>query len=370
MKKVACIFGGESPEYEVSIVSAENVTHQLREAGYDVLPIGIDPAGTWHTGSGAFHTLRTFNGDPTCKKLFSSRMTLSDLDFDVVFPLIHGRTGEDGGIQGFCELLGIPFVGGGVLNQSLCMDKITSKRLLCQSGFPQPLWREVLLPGSNKDRDRILRSLESELGYPVFIKPSRAGSSIGISKAKNRMELISGLDIAFAVDSRVIVEQGVPNPVEIELSAMGGADPFLSVPGRIQPRREYYDFKEKYLAGQTLFEIPAAIPESMNQDMVEQARQAWVLFDCYGMARIDFLCSGSTVYLSELNTIPGFTGISMYPGLLEKSGVSQPELMNTLIELAFARHRTSQVNFRYNSHDDWYRHSTSSDMRDSSNKGR
>jgi len=355
MTKVACVFGGESPEFEVSIVSAENVTKQLIKAGFEVLPIGIDPAGKWHFGDSAFSRLQSYNGNGAVKHKHHSRFQLGRLDFDVLFPIIHGRTGEDGSIQGFCELLGIPYVGGGVLNQSICMDKITTKHLLSQNGFPQPLWRGLTLPETAAEREKMIRSLEADFGYPVFIKPSRAGSSIGITKAKNRMDLIGGLELAFNVDSRVIVEMAVPDPVEIEIAGLGGTKPFLSVPGEVLPNREYYDFREKYLDGSTGFVVPAQISASMEKEMLDQAEKAWKLLDCHGLARIDFLCSGQTVFLSEINTVPGFTEISMYPSLLEKSGISQTEMMKQLVDLALKRHAESERNYRYDSESSWYK---------------
>lgn len=355
MTKVGCLFGGESPEYEVSIVSAENVCSKLSEAGYEVIPIGIDPQGKWHVGEGAFSALKAFNGSELEKAALTNRFILDQLDLDVLFPVIHGRNGEDGAVQGFCELLGLPYVGGGVLNQSLCMDKISAKRLLCERGFPQPAWREVTGNPTPAFLEKQAKELEADLGYPLFVKPSRAGSSIGITKAKNRMDLEVALGLAFQFDTRVIVETAILNPVEVEIAALGGTDPFLSVPGEVLPQREYYDFQDKYLDGATQFVVPASIPESMLNDLNDQARQAWSLFDCFGMARIDFLCSGSTVYLSEINTIPGFTNISMYPSLLEASGVDQLELMNRLVDLAIERHRNQPKKHRFNSQSDWYR---------------
>ncbi|PIE90339.1 MAG: D-alanine--D-alanine ligase A [Acidobacteria bacterium] len=354
MTKVAVLFGGESPEYEVSIVSAENILKQLELAGFETAPIGIDPSGKWHFGSDALNQLKRFRGDGSVKIDSNQRLKLAELQFDVLFPIIHGRTGEDGSIQGFCELLGFPYVGGGVLNQAICMDKITTKRLLTQAGFPQPLWRDLLLKDVLEFKDREICHIESSFGYPVFVKPSRAGSSIGITKAKNRMELLYGLQKAFDVDSRVIVEQAVPNPVELEVSALGKDEPFLSVFGEVIPQGEYYDFNDKYLDGATRFIVPAHVSASMEKDMKTQARKAWKLLNCHGMARIDFLCSGQTAYLSEINTVPGFTDISMYPNLLEKSGISQVKLMRELVKLAFEKHETSQKNYRFNSQSSWY----------------
>ncbi|MCB1044477.1 MAG: D-alanine--D-alanine ligase [Acidobacteria bacterium] len=351
---VALIFGGESPEHEVSIVSARFVAAQLREAGYDVTPVGIDVLGGWHKGEDSFVSLAERVDQDFAVDLSQRAACLTDLvngAFDVVFPLVHGVTGEDGSIQGMCELFGIPYVGGDPLCQALCYDKLSTRMILKHLGLPQPdyvpVYRDTFVGG----RYWVLDQVEASLHYPVFVKPSRTGSSIGITKAHSRNELMTALETAFQYDRRVIVEQTISGR-EIEVALLGDFTPLISAPGEIIPENEFYDYDEKYVKNTTLFEVPASMSVEQLQQLAEYATTAWRATNCYGMARVDFMVSESGVYLNEINTVPGFTEISMYPRLLREGGLTPPELMSRLVELAIDRGKHIR---RYSSRSDWYK---------------
>ncbi|MDJ0835601.1 MAG: D-alanine--D-alanine ligase family protein [Acidobacteriota bacterium] len=347
MTRVALIFGGQSPEHEVSIVSARYVYSQLREAGYSVLPVGIDRSGGWHFGGHAFETLCQ-NPVPKGEGLTS----LAAMDVDVVFPIIHGLTGEDGSIQGYCNLLGLPWVGSDVLSASLCWDKLAARAVLLEHGIPQPPY--LALYRENYDPDVTATQVAEQLGFPVFVKPARAGSSIGISKVNQPENLAAALENAFRFDYRVLVEPGL-EAREIEIAGLGAQDPQLSIPARIIPENEFYDFEEKYLNGRTTFEVPARIEPHVLERMHDIARRAWLALNCYGMARIDFLVTDDEVFLNEINTHPGFTSISMYPRLMRESGVPTPELMRRLVQLALDRDRLQAVTRDFQSGRDWFK---------------
>jgi len=349
MTLVALIFGGRSPEHEVSIVSARNVNQQLKEAGYNVLPVGIDRQGRWHAGDDAFNTLCN---EPTAQTATGMAQVLSRTDLDVVFPMVHGVTGEDGSIQGLCKLLGLPWVGGDALNQSLCWDKLATRTLLHHNRLPQPAFLGFFR--NRYDEDNAIRKIESKLHYPVFVKPSRTGSSIGVSKASGRSQLRDAINLAFEYDYRIIVEQGLDGQ-EIEIAGLGALEPELSIPAEIIPGGEFYDFKEKYLDSGTRFVIPAEMKPAQLEEMKGIAQQAWSILNCYGLSRIDFMVTRDGVYLNEVNTIPGFTSISMYPSLMNKSGVSSTQLMKRLIDLALQRDQLLGVKDHFETQDDWYK---------------
>ena len=354
LTSVALIFGGRSPEHEVSIVSARNVYKQLREAGFEVVPVGIDRNGTWLPGDEAFDALCA---PPTSENVTPDLARFAEIvrdeGIDVVFPMVHGVTGEDGAIQGYCKLLGLPYVGGDLLSQSLAWDKLATRTLMAANGIPQPrflgFYRETF------EMDAAVEEIEKELSYPVFVKPARGGSSIGISKAKDREDLRTALDLALEFDYRVIVEEGL-EAREIEIAGLGAQSPTLSIPAEIIPGGEFYDFEEKYIKDETRFLTPAEVDSAQLETMHEIASKAWLLLNCYGLARIDFRLTAETAYLNEINTIPGFTPISMYPTLLEKSGISGVELMKRLVELALGRDRLMPCREHFESHQDWYKH--------------
>jgi len=348
MTRVALIFGGHSPEHEVSIVSARNVYEQLRLADYTVEPVGIDRNGGWHVGPDAF--------DDLCKGLPANppRRTLADLEVDVVFPMIHGVGGEDGSIQGYCQMLELPYVGGDALNNSLCWDKLATRAVLLENHIPQPPY--LPLYRNNFSAETTLSEVAERFDFPVFVKPARTGSSIGITRVTREQDLIPAIENAFRYDYRILLEPGLVAR-EIEIAGLGGPVPQLSIPAEIIPENDFYDFEEKYLKNSTTFSIPAKLDKPTLAKVHRFARDAWLALNCYGMGRIDFLITDDQVYLNEINTCPGFTGISMYPRLFRESGVSGPELMRRLVTLALERDKMLPVTSTFITGDDWYKES-------------
>ncbi|MCB1050660.1 MAG: D-alanine--D-alanine ligase [Acidobacteria bacterium] len=358
MVHIALVFGGRSPEHEVSIVSARFVAKTLREAGYQVTPIGITTQGEWLSGDGAFNQLCERIGAPASGAAAQHRAqaihVLQTVNCDIVFPLIHGISGEDGVIQGFCDLLELPFVGGDVLNQSICFDKLATRQVLSQIGLPQPQFLALYRHQFEGGRYWLVDEVERQLPYPLFIKPSRTGSSIGISKTHSRAELETALDVAFRYDERVVVEVGIVGR-EMEVSALGGAIPFLSAIGEIVPENEFYDYAEKYLKSSTQFHIPADLPTERAQLLHDYARRAWTATHCFGLARIDFMVSEDHIFLNEINTMPGFTKISMYPKLLQQSGISAVEALTQIVQLGLERGSSASRATTFLSHSDWFK---------------
>lgn len=313
---VAVIYGGRSGEHEISVRSAKSILEAIDRSRYDVVEYFISPEGKWKP-------------NPILPEPGANE------GIDVVFPVLHGTFGEDGTVQGLLELADLPYVGAGVLGSSAAMDKEVTKRLCRESGVPVAeyitLWRD------NLDADAV----EKCLAYPVFIKPANLGSSVGISKAGNRRELNQGLALAAQFDRKLLVERTIVGK-ELECSVIGNATPEASLPSEILPSREFYDYEDKYVLNKTDFRIPAEIPESQIEEVRRMAVVAYRAVECEGMARVDFLLEEATgsLYLNEINTIPGFTSISMYPKMWEHCGVSYPELIDRLIGLAIERHQS------------------------------
>jgi D-alanine-D-alanine ligase len=276
----------------------------------------------------------------------------------VVIPLVHGTGGEDGTLQGLLELANIPYVGAGVLGSALGMDKIAQKDILRQAKFPLPKYVYFLGSEWREYAQRVTATVERSLRYPLFVKPANTGSSVGITKAHNRKEFHAGMDLAVGYDRRVIVEQGVRNVREIECSVLGNDDPVASVPGEVVPSNEFYDYEAKYVDGKSAAIIPARLPKRIAGEIRRMAVRAFRAIDCAGMARADFFVTRKTnrIYLNELNTIPGFTAISMYPKLWEATGIPFRELLDRLISLARERHREKNALLRtYEPSREWYR---------------
>jgi D-alanine-D-alanine ligase len=277
---------------------------------------------------------------------------------DVIFPLIHGTYGEDGTLQGLLELADLPYVGAGVLGSALGMDKIAQKLVCAKAGIP--VARYVWFPSSEYERNprAAVRRVERALTYPLFVKPANTGSSVGITKAHTRAELLEGIAQAARYDRRVIVEQGIRNAREIECAVLGNDEPVVSVPGEILPSNEFYDYDAKYVDGKSQAIIPARLPRAVTARLQKLARLAYTATDCAGMARADFFVTrgGQRVVFNELNTLPGFTSISMYPKLWEASGLAYGALLDRLIELALERHREKGRLVRsYRPDREWYR---------------
>ena len=352
--KVAVIFGGRSGEYEVSLISARSVLSVLDPIKYEVMQIGITHEGAWLTGSNVRDVLAgetkgnldhiALLGDPSLPGLHRLRKTdhnetlelLSEVD--VIFPVLHGTFGEDGTLQGLLEMANVAYVGAGVVGSAVGMDKGVFKDVMRAIGIPVVESIIILRSEVERDAEAIIRKAEQVSGYPLFTKPANLGSSVGVSKCCNRSDLQEGLLEAAAYDRRILVERGV-NAREIEVSVLGNDDPQASVPGEILPSREFYSYEAKYVDGTSGLLIPAPIPTELSEQARMLAVQAFRAIDCAGMARVDFLLDKDTgeLFLNELNTIPGFTQISMYPKLWEATGLTYVQLVDRLIDLALER---------------------------------
>jgi len=355
--RVGLIFGGRSGEHEVSLMSAQGVMGAIDRGKYEVVPIGITKEGRWLASGDPMKALSsgvTAESNPAALLAEPSQRGLMRLDeqeperaltavpvsqLDVVFPILHGPYGEDGTVQGLLELAGIPYVGAGVTASAVGMDKALFKDIMHAHGLPIVLHLVIKRQTWEQEPEKTVARIEAEIGYDCFVKPANLGSSVGISKAHNRFELCTALDEAARYDRKLIVEVAV-DAREIEISVLGNDEPIASVPGEIVPCNEFYDYAAKYLDGKSEMLIPAPIPPETTNLVQQLAIQAYVAIDCAGMARIDFLFDRKTgeVYINELNTIPGFTPISMYPKLWEASGISYTELIDRLIQLALERH--------------------------------
>jgi D-alanine-D-alanine ligase len=368
-KRIAVIFGGQSSEHEVSRVSAQSVVENIDRDKYDVVMIGITRDGRWLNYDGPVEKLGTGEWQLIAESQASARKRLAqagdaDADgaagarailkisgaeaenrkIDVVFPVLHGCNGEDGTIQGLFELAGIPYVGSGVLGSALGMDKAYAKIIFEKEGLPQGIYLVFDRKRIRLETDRIADEVESVLAYPCFVKPSNAGSSVGVSKVYDRDGLKEALRLAAEYDRRVLVEEFIDGR-EIECSVLGNDRPVASTVGEVIPCNEFYDYDAKYAAESTSrVVIPAELPEETIQEIREYAVRAFKSLDCAGLSRVDFFVHRKTgrVYINEINTMPGFTSISMYAKLWEASGVSYPELVQRLIELAVERHEDNR----------------------------
>ncbi len=327
MIKVALVFGGKSPEHPVSIVSAKSVYSNIDMEKFKVNLLAITKQGDFFIGEGCFDFLE--KGDTSGVKQTDCGIFKS---FDVVFPVLHGPFGEDGTIQGMLDFLGIPYVGCGVEASAISMHKGISRDLFKIANIPQP---EYIYFSKNETENAIAKIVNS-FKFPVFVKPCRSGSSIGISKVKKKEELKKAIENAFKYDSEVIVEEGVRVTKELEVAVLGNNELTVSPPGGLIPGDEFYTYEDKYIETKTKFEIPAKIPKDLEQKIKNMAKKAFKTVKGKGMARIDFLYDEekSSVVINEINTIPGFTEISMYPKLMALCGYSFKALITKLIELA------------------------------------
>ena len=359
MKKlaVALLFGGKSGEHEVSLLSAASILQALDRNRYSVVPIGITKEGEWRMGpqfteadfpgtirNGSSVFLPTKPSDRFTLRIQSPGMERGNpVGLDVVFPALHGTYGEDGTLQGLLEMTNIPYVGAGVLGSAAGMDKDVTKRLLRDAGLPIVEFVTALDFQWKEHSENIRKTIESTIGYPCFVKPANLGSSVGISKVRRREELNTAMDLAVQYDRKVIVEKGV-NAREIECSVLGNDDPVASLPGEIIPSKEFYDYNAKYVDEGSRLLIPAPLEQPQTKAVQELAVKTFLATECAGMARIDFFIEKQTgsIYVNEINTIPGFTSISMYPKLWEASGLGYSELIDKLIQLAVERHQSKQ----------------------------
>jgi D-alanine-D-alanine ligase len=353
--RIGVIFGGRSGEHEVSLASAKGIMNAMDREKYEIVPIGITKEGRWIASGDPMKALEAgapeesvpaaLLGDPSQRGLMrleesETAVTTTRLaEIDVVFPVLHGPYGEDGTVQGLLELADVPYVGAGVLGSALGMDKVVMKTVFQARGLPVVAYLVFKRREWERDPQGVMRRIEETLDYPCFIKPANLGSSVGVSKVHGQSELAPALDLAARYDRKILAEQGV-NAREIEVSVLGNDDPIVSVPGEIVPSREFYDYVAKYVDDRSELVIPADLPPETTRQIQKLALEAYLAVDCAGMARADFLLDKDSgqIYVGELNTIPGFTPISMYPRLWEASGISYSELIDRLIELALERH--------------------------------
>ena len=377
--RVGVLFGGRSGEHEISLLSAASILSAIDRKKYDVVPIGITRQGRWVTAAAAQQLL---TGDVAGKSLphgaepppasveaaeVFNPLALagtqpSSLALDVVFPVLHGTFGEDGTIQGLFELADIAYVGSGVLGSATGMDKAAMKQLFAAAGLPQTPFVSLLRSEWKADPKRVMRQIEEQLTYPVFVKPANLGSSVGISKVHDRSELAPAIDLAARFDRRLVVEQGVGGPGvkprELEVAVLGNDAPEASVVGEIVPGAEFYDYNAKYHSNASVPIIPARLSKAEEKQIRAMALAAFRACDCAGLARVDFLMEPATaarnaskgkIFLNEINTMPGFTSISMYPKLWAASGVGYKELIDRLITFAVERHEErKQTSFSHN----------------------
>src|SRR5712692_11068574 len=386
MKKtrVGILFGGRSGEHEVSLLSAASVLEAIDKNKYEVVPIGITKDGRWLTANHAENLLRGKKessqhlraGDPQATTAAAvlatgsamivppvpeaellpfqneahSSHSLNPIHVDVIFPVLHGTFGEDGTIQGLLELADIPYVGAGVLGSAAGMDKDVMKRLFAAAGLPIVKHVTVLRSKWQQDAKRVRRLLEAKLKYPVFVKPANLGSSVGISKVHNSKELGPAIEEAAKFDRKIVIEQGVGGKKqkarEIECSVLGNDKPQASLPGEVVPGKEFYDYAAKYLDEGSELIIPAKLSKAETKKVRQLAISAFKAVDCSGLARVDFLMDPKNrkIYLNEINTMPGFTAISMYPKLWAASGLAYPDLIERLIRLGQERHEEKKRN--------------------------
>lgn len=347
---VAVIFGGKSGEHEVSLMSATNVINAMDKSKYDIYMIGITKKGQWMLYQGPVEKLKDGSWEAIARELDNRQ--LIDLilgsmleenhkaKIDVIFPVLHGPNGEDGTIQGFFEMLDIPYVGCGVIGSALGMDKAISKQLFMDAGLKVAAY-DISYKYEIQDKlQTVIDRIEKKFQYPVFVKPVNMGSSVGITKAHDRQELEKGLQEAAKYDRKILVEEFI-NGREIECAVLGNNYPEATGAGEIIPSKEFYDYEAKYFDdGKSTLIIPAKLTEEQSKAIGEAAVKAFKALDCCGMSRVDFFLEKTTgeIYINEINTIPGFTQISMYPKLWEVAGLSYSKLIDRLIELALERH--------------------------------
>jgi D-alanine-D-alanine ligase len=358
-QRIGLVFGGRSGEHEVSLASATSVMANVDSDKYEVVPIGITKEGAWllgieparliaaeqsvSEGGGAEETTAvTLTSDPRLRRLIpleGSQPLEDNGALDIIFPVLHGTYGEDGTLQGLLEMANVPYVGCGVLGAALGMDKEKMKMVFQAVGLPSV---DYLVYRRN---ERIMDAIEQRLGYPCFVKPVNLGSSVGISKAHERGELEDAIHVAAQYDRKVIIERGI-NCRELECSVLGNDEPIASVVGEVIASNEFYDYNAKYLDNKSQVIIPADIPQASAEEVRRQATTAFLALDLSGLARVDFFLEKESgrIYINEVNTMPGFTQISMYPKLWEASGLSYAQLLDRLIELAIERHEDKQRN--------------------------
>lgn len=352
MKKALILFGGVSSEHDISLISAKSVIENTPKDKYDIITVGITKDGRWYLYTGDVENL------PEDKWLCDeSRLTPAVLSpdradhgiivlgekakkikVDVVFPVLHGKNGEDGAVQGLLQLAGIPFVGCDMISSACCMDKVITNTLLDEAGIAQAKWLGLKEHEYKENGEEFIKKAEEYLGYPIFVKPANAGSSVGVSKATDKGSLKRAIDKAFKEDTKLVLEEGITGK-EIECAVLGNEEPIASLVGEIESCNDFYDYDAKYINEASKLYIPARIEQKISDEIRETAVRAYKALGCSGLARVDFFVreGDNKVLLNEPNTIPGFTSISMYPKMFQKSGVEYPELIDRLFMLACER---------------------------------
>jgi len=343
--RIGLVYGGRSVEHEVSVTSATSILSALDPSRYDVTLIAVAQDGRWHLGSPGMLPEAVVRGEEVTLPAIPGQNTLVGVGdgrpaarLDVILPIIHGTGGEDGSLQGFLEMAGVPYVGAGVLGSAIQMDKEVSKRLLSAAGLP--VVPGVLVRAGEVGSDSVAERVLRTIGVPSFVKPACLGSSVGISKVHQRDELAPALAEAARYDTKILVERAV-NAREIEVAVLGNDAPEASIPGEIVPKAEYYDYESKYVDEDTELLVPAPLSEEQTARVQELALAAFRVLEGAGIARVDFFLERETgeIFLNEVNSLPGFTEVSMYPRLWQASGLPYPALLDRMIELALERHR-------------------------------
>lgn len=350
--KIILIYGGQSAEHDISILSAGNICRLVMYDYYTVEPIYITEDGTWLKGLELEEPI-VYNSQLKLKEAGVATWAPDDKQIStgvrilpgdiysqnaIVFPALHGPNGEDGTIQGFLEVLNMPYVGAGVVASAAGMDKIISKQLFEQAGLPQVPYVAFDERDWQEDKETLIKKCEGSLLYPFFVKPANMGSSVGISRAENCKELEEAVNTALKYDTRIVVEQGI-QAEECEVAVLGNEDLHVSTVGRLVKQQDFYDYDEKYVNNRVEMEIPAQIPEAIIQQIQDYAIKAFRVLNGSGLARVDFfVANNQDIYINEINTMPGFTDHSMYPVLWEKTGLSQRDLIEELLQLAVSRH--------------------------------
>ena len=360
--RVGIIFGGRSGEHEVSFCSASSIIKAIDKDKYTVVPIGITKEGRWISPQDSELALQSgkIDGKNTVILLndsFSKSLVCIDnnqrLDkssalekLNVIFPVLHGPYGEDGTVQGLLELANIPYVGAGVAASAISMDKDLMKIIFQQKGLPILKWMTIKRKEWQKDKEKILSLIQNGFEYPLFVKPTNLGSSVGITKVHKKEELEKAIDLASSYNRKILIEKGLEEVREIECGVLGNDEPQASVVGEVRPAGEFYDYDSKYIDEGTQLIIPADLPDGVSKEVQRIALCAFKAVDAAGMARVDFFVSKkeNKIYLSEINTIPGFTSVSMYPRLWQASGIPYSDLIDQLIQLALERHQDKNQN--------------------------
>jgi D-alanine-D-alanine ligase len=362
-KHVLIIFGGKSGEHEVSVRSATSIEQSIDRSRYETHCLGVTQDGHWHYGQTIAEvtdgkkvlppntTVSLPDGIHSDSLAVSTQRGTQPLNSDIIFPIIHGTNGEDGTVQGLLELSNLPYVGSGVLGSAVAMDKVIQKTLCQAHHIPQTKFLSFTHLEWKHNSEKVMQQIQENLTFPVFVKPANLGSSVGISKVKTPEQLATAITEALAFDTKIVVEEGVENILEVEVGVLGNDTPQASVCGSIHPNTEFYDYETKYVTDDIVSQIPADIPQEISEQIRQTAIDTFKALNCLGLARVDFFYQLHTqrYFLNELNTLPGFTSISQYPKLWEASGLSYTDLITRLLELAEEKWAIKQqLRYTYN----------------------